>query len=160
MRNLGILLAITMMTGALFAQPATTPRTAQYSFPLVGLANSESIQVNLINLAPNSNSGTASSCTGNVAFTTVGGGTSIGGGGTFTLAANEATSIGPSAGDNVIAAGARSLLHVVVTTNFTLSVPCNLSFSLNTFDTASGVTHVFLTGTGPAVIQPVLNPGR
>ena len=34
------------------------------------------------------------------------------------------------------------------TTTNTSNVPCSLSYSLNTYDTSSGVTHVFLTGSG------------
>ena len=146
-RNLRLLFALAAaMTRSALAQTTTTTRTSDFSFPLVGLASTETIGVNLINLASNTTSGTAASCTGTVAFLNSTG-TTIGTATTFTLAADAATSVTltfSSAG----LTSPRGLIRTVLTTTNTSNVPCSLSFSLNTYDTSTGVTHVFLTGSG------------
>ena len=146
-KTLGLFIALA--TTSAFAQTTTATRTSEYTFPLVGLGSSEGIEVNLINLAANPTSGTASSCSGSVTFSTASQGTVIGGATNFTLAAGAVASITPSVASNVITAGAnRALLKVVVSTNMTPGVPCMLSSTLNTFDSGSGATHVFLVGSG------------
>jgi hypothetical protein len=166
MKNFTISFALTVvLTGSAFAQlPTSFTRTSDYTFPLVGLAASETIQVNLINLAANPTNGNKSSCTGTVTFSTASQGTVIGGVTNFTLAADAVASITPSIANNVILAGAsRVLIRTVVATTQTSGVPCSLAYTLNTFDTTSGVTHVFLVGASPAVplsILPLANLGR
>jgi hypothetical protein len=44
----------------------------------------------------------------------------------------------------------RGLIRAVLTTTSTSNVPCDLSYTLNTYDTTTGVTHVFLTGAAAA----------
>jgi len=124
----------------------TTTQTSEFSFPLVGLASTETIGVNLINLASASSSGTAASCTGTVAFLSAAG-TTIGTAASFTLASNAVTSATLAFSSSGLTAP-RGLIRAVVTSTQTSGVPCDLSFSLNTYDTSSGVTHVFLTGSG------------
>ena len=160
MSHLRLLLALLLLFATFaFAQPAIivplTPLTTTYAFPLVGVASSESIEVNLINSATNSAAGTAAFCTGSVTFTSVSGGTSIGGTGTFSLAAGAVGSFLPSVLSTVIAPGARVLVRAVVQTTTTAGVPCSLGSTLNTFDTATGVTHVFLVGNAPFTAQPL-----
>ena len=146
-RNLRLLFALAAaMTGSALAQTTTTTRTSDFSFPLVGLASTETIGVNLINLASNTTSGTAASCTGTVAFLNSTG-TTIGTATPFTLAADAATSV-TLAFSSAGLASPRGLIRTVLTTTNTSNVPCSLSFSLNTYDTSTGVTHVFLTGSG------------
>jgi hypothetical protein len=151
------------------ANPPSTPQSSSFSFPLVGLASSESIEVNLINLAANSTNtstsgstgGTAASCTGNVTFQTASSGTDIGGATNFTLAADAVASITPSVSSTVTTSGGRVLIRAIVTTTFTAGVPCSLASTLNTFDTATGVTHVFLVGQATPVAVPVFTiPGH
>jgi hypothetical protein len=155
-RNFRLLFALTAaLTGSALAQTTTTTRTSDFSFPLVGLASTETIGVNLINLASNSSSGTAASCTGTVAFLNSAG-TTIGTATTFTLAADAVTSATLPFSSSGLTSP-RGLIRAVLTTTNTSDVPCALSFSLNTYDTATGVTHVFLTGSGP---QSGPNPGH
>ncbi|MGA3189616.1 MAG: hypothetical protein ABSF22_21125 [Bryobacteraceae bacterium] len=150
-RNFGLFALAAILTGSAFAQNATISRTSSFTFPLVALAPTENIEVNLINLATNPTNGNASSCTGTVTFSTASQGTAIGGATSFTLAADAVASITPSVASNVITAGAnRVLLKVVVASTTTPSVPCSLSYALNTFDSTTGVTHVFLVGAAPA----------
>jgi hypothetical protein len=161
-RNLGFLFVFAAaISGSAVAQTTSTTRTSSYTFPLVGLASNENIEVNLINLAANPSNGNAASCTGSVTFATASQGTVIGGASDFTLAAGAVASISPSAASNVITAGAnRVLLKVVVTSTLTSGVPCSLSFTLNTFDSSTGATHVFLVGAAPAATQILTSPGH
>jgi hypothetical protein len=155
-------LFVLFVTGAAFAQPGSYSRTSNYTFPLVAVAvGSEGIEVNLINLASNPTNGNPASCTGSVAFSTVSQGTVISGTTDFTLAAGAATSIMPTAGNNIATTPPnRVLLKVVVTSTNTSGVPCSLAYTLNTFDSTTGATHVFLVGASPATIVPLTNPGR
>jgi hypothetical protein len=153
-RKLYLLFAAAAITGSAFAQTTTT-HTSDYMFPLVGLGSTETLGVNLINLAAKSGNGTAASCGGSVTFINAAG-TTIGTPTTFTLATDAVTSVTlpfSSAG----LAGIRGLVRTVVAT-ITNGVPCSLSFSLNTYDTGTGATHIFLTGSG--VLQPANNPGH
>lgn len=152
--------ALLSLTAAAFAQDATTTRTSTYTFPLVGVAPSEGIEVNLINLASNPTSGGVAACTGTVKFTAVSSGTVLAGGGNFSLAANQATSIVPTVGNNIATASNRILIRADVTTTFNPGGPCTLGSTLTTFDNATGVTHVLLVGSTPLTATPlaVLNP--
>lgn len=144
-RNLRLFLAFAAaMTGSALAQTTTSTRTSSYSFPLVGLASTETIGVNLINLAANTTSGTAASCTGTVAFVNSSG-TTIGTATPFTLTADTATSV-TLAFSNSGLTSPRGLIRAVLTSTDTSNVPCALSTTLNTYDTTTGVTHVFLAG--------------
>jgi hypothetical protein len=144
-RNLHFFLALAAtLTGSALAQTTTSTRTSSYSFPLVGLASTETIGVNLINLASNPTNGTAASCTGNVAFLNSAG-TTIGTATTLTLTADAATSVTLAFSSSGLTSP-RGLIRAVLTTTDTSNVPCALSTTLNTYDTSSGVTHVFLAG--------------
>jgi hypothetical protein len=154
-RNLCLLIALAAGSGLAQNSNATTSQTSEFSFPLVGLASTETIGVNLINLASATSSGTAASCTGTVAFMNPAGAT-IGTATSFTLASNAVTSATLAFSSSGLTAP-RGLIRAVVSSTYTSGVPCELSFSLNTYDTSSGVTHVFLTGSG---IQPGPNFGH
>jgi hypothetical protein len=147
-RNLRLLFALAaVMTASALAQ--TNTRTSEFAFPLVGLASTETIGVNLINLAstPTNSSATAASCTGSVSFINATTGATIGTATSFTLAANAATSA-TLAFSSTGLASPRGLVRAVVSQTLAPGVPCQLSASLNTYDTTTGVTHVFLTATG------------
>ncbi len=163
-RNLIRSFALTAaLTGSAVAQTSdatATTHTSDFTFPLVGLASTETLGVNLINLASNATTSTstttAASCTGTVSFINAAG-TTIGSATTYTLAAGAVTSVTlpfSSAG----LTGNRGLIRTVVATTTTNGVPCSLSFTLNTYDTSSGVTHVFITGSG--VAQPGNGPAH
>lgn len=148
-------LLFVLAAGSALAQTTTSTRTSEFSFPLVGLASTETIGVNLINLASNTSSGTAASCTGTVAFLNSAG-TTIGTATSFTLAADAVQSVTLAFSSSGLPSP-RGLIRAVLTSTFTSNVPCNLSSTLNTYDTTTGVTHVFLTGSG---IQSGPNPGH
>jgi hypothetical protein len=131
----------------------TTTVTHSASLPPVGLAITETIQVNLTNTATATASGTAASCTGSVSFYNASG-TIIGTATSFTLGSGQISSVKlpyASAG----ASGSRAVVRPVVTATSTQpsSVPCSLHYSVESYDSATGVTHVYQAGDGPAVPQ-------
>jgi hypothetical protein len=158
MKNFTISFALAVvLTASAFAQVSVT-RTSEYAFPVVGLASTETIGVNLVNGDSNPTNGNAASCAGSVAFMNSAGAT-IGTATPFTLAAKVATSINlPFSGSGLT--GIRGLIRAVVTSTTTSGIPCSLSYSLNTFDTGTGATHVFLVGAPPVSIQTFANFGR
>ncbi len=155
-RFLFAFLALGCGVSGAFAQYSTTttgsaaPYTPQINFPPVGLATTETAQINVANLAANSSSGTAASCTGTITFIDAAGAT-VGSASTFTVTAAQTysaslpyTSTG-SAGRTVI----RGQVTWTAPTSST-SAPCNLQASFETYDTSSGVTHLLLGGAGGA----------
>ena len=132
----------------LSAQPSTaTTRVA--SFPPVGVALTEGMQVNLYNQAPAVTTGTAPSCTGSVSFVDATGKAIAGTGGNFTVAAGATQSIsilGTKANTSTTT-GARAEVRAVVTLNSVRGTPCSLVDSLETFDATTGATHVYLVGS-------------
>ena len=140
--------AAALLLSAASAQTTTSSSTVtrESSFPPVGLASSETMQVNVVNVATASQSGTAASCTGTVSFINSGG-TTIGTAASFTIASGHGFSASlPYA--QAGSAGTRAEIRGVVTLTSTAGsgVPCALVSSLETYDTATGVTHVLLGG--------------
>ncbi len=111
----------------------------------VGLASSETAQVNLLNAASASSNGTAASCTGTVSFLNASG-TAIGTATPFTIASGVITSVSLPFGKAGVT-GTRTEIRAVITRTVTLNsgVPCALQATLETYDTATGVTHLYLS---------------
>lgn len=131
------------------AQTATT-NTRTFSFHPVGLGSTETMQVNIFNAAANSTSGTAASCTGNVSFLGSTGaaiGAAIGTATSFTATAGQVASVSlPFARAGI--SGSRGVVRAVIQFTFTSGVPCSPNYSLETFETSSGATHLSITGAG------------
>jgi len=156
---LRLLGAAALAISAASAQTTTTPSTVtrQSSFPPAGLASSETMQVNVANIATASPSGTAASCTGTISFINSSG-TTIGTAASFTLASGHGSSASlpySQAGAGGTRAEIRGVVAVTATPGS--GVPCALVSSLETYDTSTGVTHVFLAG--PAEPADDLGPG-
>ena len=113
-------------------------------FPSVGLASTETVRVSLVNTATALPSGTAASCTGNVAFVNAAGAT-IGSATNFTVASLATSSVSLAFAQSGFASP-RGQVRVVVTATIpqTNVPPCNLMISVETMDSATGVTHVLL----------------
>ncbi|HEY3739501.1 MAG TPA: hypothetical protein VGL53_06640 [Bryobacteraceae bacterium] len=128
-----------------FAQSSTTTTaTRSYQFQPIGLGSTETASINVYNSASDAKSGTASSCTGSISFMN-GSGTAIGGATSFTLTSGQVFSATlPFSGSG--GSGVRTIVIGSVSATFTSGTPCNLSMSLETYDTASGATHVELAG--------------
>ncbi|HUA59268.1 MAG TPA: hypothetical protein VML19_10970 [Verrucomicrobiae bacterium] len=148
-KTLLMLLAASTIAASAFAQTTTTGTvTTQTTSPPIGLASSETIQVNLTNTASNSSSGTAASCAGTVAFLTASGAT-IGSASSFTATSGQTASVSlPFAKSG--ATGTRTEIRAVVSVTFTSDVPCSITSSLETYDTTTGVTHVYLANGNAA----------
>src|SRR5580704_11196917 len=94
-RILTILLAVAGLTTAVaIAQTTTSSSTTTdtTNFPPVGLASSETAQINVTNLATASSGGTAASCTGTISFLNAAG-TVIGSATSYTVASGVTASI-------------------------------------------------------------------
>jgi len=137
---------------------STTPIT--YNYAPIGLASSETIQVNLANLASNVATvvvGQSSQCTGSVSFLSAAG-AQIGSATPFIVNSGQTISVGlPFAGAGIV--GNRGVIRAVVVLSPASSYNyafCNLSSSIETFDTISGVTHLFLTNSGFAGVYAIL----
>ena len=147
-----------------FGQGTTTTSsfTQNYNFPPVGLASSETAQVNIVNIAKASTTAgaTAPACAGTITFTNAAG-TAIGNAVSFTTTGSEvfSTSLNFS---QVGASGVRGefVASVQLTSTVPSKAPCSLVFSLETFDTSTGATHVLLgnSAAGGGLISTPFSP--
>jgi len=157
-----IFILSTGLTAVAMAQitTSTSTTTQTSSLPAVGLASSETAQINVTNLAAASAEGTAASCTGTISFINATGAV-IGSATSFTAASGVTVSVSlPFA--KTASTAVRTEVRGVITLTSVSKVPCSLSTSLETYDTGSGVTHIYLsTGDMNGNIGPVaLGPGR
>jgi hypothetical protein len=152
-----ITLTFLVATAAGMAQTTTTTARDTTIGP-VGLGSTETVQVNIANLASNSTSGAAASCTGSITFNNTTG-NPIGTSTTFTVTAGQIFSAAlPFA--KISSSTTRTEVIGVIAQTFTSSspAPCNLHYSLETYDTTTGATHVYLSGAGAGF--SVGGPGR
>ncbi len=157
------LIATAALTMGAWGQTTTTNTVTQtFNLPPVGLATSETAQINVSNLAANAANGTAASCTGTISFVNASGAT-IGSATSFTVGAGKTDSVSqPYSGT---AASGRTEVRGVITLTTTSNAlaPCHLISSMETFDTSSGVTHAYIDGpTASAAVHPTpfVLPGR
>lgn len=120
----------------------TTPTTRSSTLPPVGLASSETAQVTVVNTASASSGGTAASCTGSISFVNAAG-TTVGTASTFTVTSGQAFSkplpyVTTAASGRTVVRGVVSLMIPA-----TSAPPCSLAIVLETFETTTGVTHVY-----------------
>lgn len=130
---------------AAWGQTNTGTLARTLNFPPFGLGNTETARVNLTNVATATAAGTAASCTGTVSFIGANGST-IGTATSFTIPSGQTSSISlpfSSAGISGTRAELRAVLQVTRST--TTPAPCSLLTSLETFDTSSGASHLFLS---------------
>ena len=146
-RSLSVSLALAALTAAsAMAQTTTsgTTTTRTASFPPTGLGSSETAAVNVVNNATASSSGTAASCTGSISFFNTAG-TLIGTATSFTLTSGQISAI-TLPFTKVGSTGLRTAVRAVISLTSTSGsgVPCDLSASFETYDTATGATHIHL----------------
>jgi hypothetical protein len=159
------LLSIYVLAACTFAQTPAPTFTRDYAFPPVGLASSETAQLNVVNIAPAStaNNETAPACTGTITYANASG-KAIGAPTSFTTTGSQVSSTQLTF-SQLAASGTRAefVASVQLTRSLPATEPCSLVFSLETFDTSSGVTHVYLgnSATGTALIgNPIVSrPG-
>jgi hypothetical protein len=139
------------VTACAMAQGVTgsTTFTEQFSFPPVGLALTETAQINVVNIAAAPASGTAASCTGSISFVNSTG-AAIGTATTFIVATGQISSVSLPFAKAALSGNRAEIRGVVVLTGTRPATAlCSLVFSLDTYDTSmgdtsTGVTHVFL----------------
>jgi hypothetical protein len=154
--KIGVLFAASLFVTSAFAQPLLT-FTRDYNFPPVGLASSETAQLNLVNIAPGS-SGVATNapaCSGTVIFTNASGAV-IGKATSFTTTGSQVTSVQLMFSQLQLSASdvrGEFVTSVQLSGSSSTAGPCSLVFSLETFDSSTGVTHVYLgnSATGTAL---------
>jgi len=131
------------------AAAQTTNNTREFNFPAIAFGSTETLEVNVINVASNSNGGTAASCTGSIVFRNAAGAT-IGNPSAFTLTSGQISSARlPYA--SATSTGGRAAIRAAVQVTVpsaTPRPPCSLQSSLELFDTATNATHVYLGGVG------------
>jgi hypothetical protein len=143
-RYVYLLIAMAGLTAAsAMAQTATTV-TRSATLPAIGLASSETAQVNVTNLAANTTGGTAASCAGSISFLSAAG-TTIGSATSFTVTSGQTFSA--KLPYSATAASGRTVVRGVVSLTLTSGTPCALATTLETYDTSTGVTHVFFVGS-------------
>lgn len=134
------------------AAPIQLTRT--FVFLPIGVAPTETAQVNVVNtaVAPTSST-TAPSCSGTISFLNASGAV-IGTATKFTAAAGQIVSATLPYGSAGVAGSARAEIRAEIqltTTTPTANTPipaCSLSYSLETYDTTTGATHAYVPGTG------------
>jgi hypothetical protein len=151
-------LSAVVTASAMFAQTTTTT-TRDASIGPVGVGSTETIQINVANLAANSTTGTAASCTGSITFNNTAG-NAIGTSTSFTVTAGQIFSASLPFSKITTGTARTEVIGVVaLTTSSTTRTPCDLHFSLETFDTATGATHVYVSGGAGGLVGGA-GPGR
>lgn len=160
------LLIVSALLGCASAQVTTPIMFARdYNFPPVGLASSETAQVNLVNMAtpatatPVAANPVAAACTGTVTFVNASGAT-VGSPISFNTIGSQIYSTELSF-SKLATSGLRAEFVARVQWNVpvTAPAPCSLVFSLETFDNTTGATHVFLGNSATIAIPMPLVPG-
>jgi hypothetical protein len=152
---------ITLALGGInaVAQTTTNTVTRTFTFPAIGLGPSETAQVNVVNQSGATSSGTATSCSGTIAFMNSSG-AAIGSATPYSDVTSGQIFSATLPFSSFSASSSRQVFRAVVTLVETLGeglLPCSLGVSLETYDTASGVTHAVLTAAQvvPALLGPV-----
>lgn len=158
-KRFNCILMATACCAAIAAAQTTTSNTVTKTAntPAVGLASSETAQINLVNTAANASNGTAASCTGSVTFLNASG-AAIGSATPFTVASGAIVSISLPFGKSG-ATGTRTEILATVSRTVTQNSgpPCKLQVTLETYDTSTGATHVYLPNS---VAIPGFEPVR
>jgi len=156
------LILVGLLTGTALAQDAALPFSLSrtVNLPVVGLASSETAQVNVVNLAASAqpvnsggtvpSGGNTASCTGSITFYDISG-SAVTSSSSFTIGTGQifsATLPYSQTSTSSTNASSRTAIRAVVTVTGTasLSSPCSLAANMETFDTATGVTHVHVEG--------------
>jgi hypothetical protein len=157
-----VMCAITLSLAATAAgQSAAAGASPIPSLPPVGLAASETVQVNVVNTAVSPSTGVPASCTGSITFYNAGG-TAIGAPANFSLGTRQIFSAAlPYALTG--GTGGRTVVRAEIATAATVAgfaiPPCILLSSLETYDTATGVTHTFAQGNSAQGVAGIILSG-
>lgn len=134
--------------------PTPAPMMRSIAFTPVGLASSETVRINVANIASNSQS-TAATCSGTITFDNAAG-AAVEPAVKFTVTAGQIYSTSLAASTLGVAYGTREELIGSVVWTQVARTPCTLVVSLETFDSPSGVTHLYISsagGGGPVTVN-------
>src|SRR5579871_644362 len=133
-------IALTFILTAVLAAPhmsaqTTTTTTRDFIIGPIGVGSTETIQVNVANLASNSANGTAASCTGSITFNNTTG-NAIGTSMPFTVTAGQISSASlPFSKISSSTARTEAIGVIALTASSSSPAPCQLHYSLETYDT-------------------------
>jgi hypothetical protein len=139
--------------------PTPATATRELAFSPVGLAFTETAQINVANTAANPTNGTAASCSGTISFNSADG-AAVGTPVKFTVTSGQIYSAELTAAALAVKNGSRSEFIGSVQLTLTPRVPCTLSISLETSDAATGVTHVYLTSPAGGPVAVIFSGGN
>jgi hypothetical protein len=131
--------------------PVPTSFTRNYVFPPIGLGSSETASITVVNTAAaaaaSSGSSTpAPSCTGTISFFNANG--EIGTATSFTVGSEQFKTVTlPFASAGLSGIRGEILGSVSVTTSTSVPTPCLPMASMETYDSATGVTHAVLNSS-------------
>lgn len=153
-----LIVTATLLLAASAAGQTTAIPTSTTNLPPVGLAPTETVQVNVLNASAAAPMGTGTSCGGSIAFYDAAG-TTIGTAATFTVTPGQIFSTKLASTGTaravvraqivapIFAATLESILSGGLSPVVLPAIPvCTLTYSLETYDSATGVTHVFVSG--------------
>jgi len=141
------LIAATGMSVTFADSMTSSASTPTINLPPVGLGSTQTLEVNMANVASNSSSGTAASCTGTVTFVDATGKT-IGSAQSFTVTAGQTSPIRlpfASSGGTAPRTTLRAVVSLTVPPT-TPRPPCTLDVSMSIFDTSTGATAAVISG--------------
>jgi len=148
LRSFVLTLVAGMMASAVsFAQTTNTITRETITAPF-GLGSTETARVSVVNVANNLSNGTAASCTGSISFLNSSG-TAIGSASSFTVTSGQITGASLTfvqAGGT----GVRTEIRAEISQTLSQGVPCALQYVLETYDSSSGATHIYLSNSTPA----------
>ena len=148
MKTISTITLVCALAATAFAQ-GTTSLTRSYNLPPVGLGSTETAQVNLVNTVTSSagtSSASSPACTGTISFADASG-KAIGSPVSFTTSGSQVFST-QLMFSQLGVTGTRG--EFVGSIQLTTALPadgsrCSLTYSLETFDTSTGATHVYLS---------------
>ncbi len=160
MRFFPFLAVISLWTASALAQLPLFP-SIPLNLPVVGLASSETAQINVVNLAPSGlfvsgsfSTGTTAPCAGTITLYNAAG-SALGNPASFSISTGQVFSATlPYSDVTGTSKDARTAVRATVTTN----PPCAVNTNIETFDTMTGVTHIHVEGPATGIF-PNFRPG-
>jgi hypothetical protein len=142
-------IALSLLAASAAGQSTAPDASPLPSLPPTGLAPSETVQVNVANIAVSTSTGISASCTGSITFYNASG-TAIGTPATFSLGTRQMFSA-PVPYASTGGTGARTVVRAEIALMATVAgfgiPPCALASSIEVYDTTTGVTHAFAQGS-------------
>ena len=158
------LMAVSVMAQNNAATPIPATFTRSYNFVPIGIAGTETLQVNVVNAPSATPTATSTlapvACTGSISFADASG-KAIGSPVSFSVTPGQIFSAPLPFGKTGYSSRGEVVATVQQTVQFTSASQCALSMSVEVFDTNSGVTHAILTSASPAfpALFSVIEPG-